>query len=253
MKKNKRIVVTVSGYFDPLHIGHLEYLEKAKQLGTYLVVILNNNHQARLKKGKEFMDELERKKILESVIYVDEVFISIDKDRTVCESLRAVKPQIFANGGDRNNQEIPESAVCREYGIELVDGLGTKIQSSSNLIGSARYLEIGNRPWGSYFVLEQREGYKVKRLLIHPKGRLSLQSHKKREEHWVVTNGTAKITLDDKKLELKKGESITIPKQSKHRIENEGDSLLEIIEVQIGEYLGEDDITRYEDFYGRVK
>ena len=127
--------VAVSGYFDPIHVGHLEYLELAKELGDELVVIVNNNHQCVLKKGKPFMDEADRMRIVAAIGIVDEVFLAIDEDKSVCESLAAVRPDIFANGGDRHVGEIPESAVCCEHGIELADGLGAKIRSSSDLTG----------------------------------------------------------------------------------------------------------------------
>jgi cytidyltransferase-like protein len=125
-------VIAVSGYFDPLHVGHIEYIQLSKKLGDKLVVILNNDKQAGLKKGKAFMPLEERKKILESLRDVDEVFVSIDDDASICKSLEAVRPDIFAKGGDRFIEEIPESSICRELGIEMVDGLGKKIQSSSN-------------------------------------------------------------------------------------------------------------------------
>jgi len=127
--------VVVSGYFDPVHVGHIEMFERARGLGDKLIVILNSDAQAVMKKGKPFMKESERKKILESLRFVDEVFVSIDKDRSFCESLRAVNPYIFANGGDRFTDEVPETKICRELGIKIVDGLGEKIQSSSNLTG----------------------------------------------------------------------------------------------------------------------
>ena len=127
--------VAISGYFDPIHVGHLEYIELSKRMGDYLVVIVNNNHQCKLKKGKYFMDERDRIKIVESIKGVDEVFLSIDSDKTVCKSLEKIKPDIFTNGGDRDNQEIPESIVCKKYGIELLDGMGEKIRSSSDLTG----------------------------------------------------------------------------------------------------------------------
>ena len=127
-------IVAASGYFDPLHIGHIEYLKLAKGLGDKLIVILNNDEQASLKKGKSFMPLNERKIILEALEFVDEIFISIDKDKSVCKSLEAVKPNIFAKGGDRFIEEIPETKICRELNIKIVDGLGKKIQSSSDLI-----------------------------------------------------------------------------------------------------------------------
>ncbi len=128
-------VVAVSGYFDPIHIGHIEYIQLAKKLGGKLIVILNNDKQCELKKGKAFMPQEEKKIILEALRDVDEVFISIDQDETVCKSLEALKPTIFAKGGDRYSYEIPESKICRELNIQIIDGLGAKIQSSSSLTG----------------------------------------------------------------------------------------------------------------------
>ena len=135
-------VVVVSGYFDPLHVGHIEYMKMSKELGDKLIVIVNNDHQTALKKGKSFMNEKDRARIISELGFVDEVFLSIDKDSSVCESLRAINPDIFANGGDRHIDEIPESKVCRECGIELVEGVGEKIRSSSELIeASKKYVE----------------------------------------------------------------------------------------------------------------
>lgn len=138
----KQMVVICSGYFDPLHVGHLEYLKLSKELGDKLIVILNNDHQASIKKGKPFMRQEERKVILESLRFVDEVFISIDKDSTVCESILALnnksKITVFAKGGDRFLHEIPEKKVCDDLNITIIDGLGRKIQSSSWLIGKTK-------------------------------------------------------------------------------------------------------------------
>ena len=127
--------VAISGYFDPIHVGHLEYIEMSKKLGDYLVVIVNNNKQCVLKKGKPFMDEMDRMKIVKAIKWVDEVFLSVDEDGTVCESLEKIKPDVFTNGGDRHNTECPEAVVCRKYEIELLDGMGDKIRSSSDLTG----------------------------------------------------------------------------------------------------------------------
>ena len=127
--------VAISGYFDPIHVGHLEYIEMSKKLGDYLIVIVNNNKQCVLKKGKPFMDEMDRMKILKAIKWVDEVFLSVDEDGTVCESLEKIKPDVFTNGGDRHNTECPEAVICRKYEIELLDGMGDKIRSSSDLTG----------------------------------------------------------------------------------------------------------------------
>ena len=128
-------VIAVSGYFDPIHVGHLEYLKIAKSLGDKLVVIVNSDYQAELKKRKSFMLEADRLEIVGSLRCVDEVFLSIDKDKSVCKSLEHIKPDIFANGGDRSLEEIPETAVMKKYNIKMVDGLGEKIRSSSAITG----------------------------------------------------------------------------------------------------------------------
>ena len=135
MSAKNKIRVAVSGYFDPIHIGHLEYLRMAKELGDSLVVIVNNNYQCKLKKGRHFMDENDRVEIVKALRFVDEVFLSIDKDRTVCKSLEQIKPDVFANGGDRATSEVPETPVCKKFNIKMVDGLGDKIRSSSSLTG----------------------------------------------------------------------------------------------------------------------
>tara|TARA_X000000950_G_scaffold43209_2_gene48477 strand:- start:33789 stop:34193 length:405 start_codon:yes stop_codon:yes gene_type:complete len=127
--------VAVSGYFDPIHVGHLEYLRLAKELGDYLIVIVNNDYQCELKKGKSFMAEEDRVEIVKALGIVDEVFLAVDKDRSVCASLERLRPDIFANGGDRSVGEIPESKVMEKYNIEMIDGLGDKIRSSSSLTG----------------------------------------------------------------------------------------------------------------------
>ena len=129
------IVVAVSGYFDPIHVGHLEYLKLAKQLGDKLIVIVNNDKQTILKKGKSFMNEKDRMEIVSALQSVDEVFLSIDDDKSVCKSLEFLKPSIFANGGDRSLSEIPETAIIDKYSIKMVDGLGAKIRSSSKITG----------------------------------------------------------------------------------------------------------------------
>lgn len=131
-------IVVASGYFDPIHVGHIECLEKAKKLGEKLVVIINNDIQAKIKKGKSFMSQEDRMKIVSSLRCVDEVFLSIDEDKSVCKSLEALKPDIFAKGGDRTIGEIPETPICNQLGIQIIDGLGEKIRSSSELVEKSK-------------------------------------------------------------------------------------------------------------------
>lgn len=127
-------IVACSGYFNPIHKGHVEYLERAKQLGDKLVVIVNNDFQVKLKGSQEFMSEDERLLIVRSLKCVDMAILAVDKDPTVCETLRIVRPHIFAKGGDRFTYEIPESRICHDLNIAIVDGLGDKVQSSSWLL-----------------------------------------------------------------------------------------------------------------------
>lgn len=143
--KKKKITVAVSGYFNPIHVGHLEMMEKAKKLGDRLVVIVNNDHQVKLKGRVPFLNQADRVKIVSAIKWVDKVFLSIDRDQTVCKSLAKVKPDIFAQGGDRKSfGDVPEYGICQRLKIKMVDGLGKKIRSSSTLISCAA--EIKNSP-----------------------------------------------------------------------------------------------------------
>ena len=133
--------VIVSGYFNPLHKGHLELFEKAKEQGDILIVIVNNDKQRELKGSKYFQDEEERIKIIRALRIVDIAWISIDEDGTQNATLRMLVKKFygtlklaFANGRDQNNDTIPERAICEQFDIELIDGLGDKIQSSSWLL-----------------------------------------------------------------------------------------------------------------------
>jgi cytidyltransferase-like protein len=145
MSKTKKTIVAVSGYFNPIHVGHLEMIEKAKKLGDYLVVIVNNDKQVKLKGRVSFMDEKDRVKIVKALKWVDEVVLSIDNYRwdngevPIIKTLAKVKPDIFANGGDRKKDlaNIPEYEVCQKLNIKMVDGLGKKIRASSELIAKA--------------------------------------------------------------------------------------------------------------------
>ena len=139
MGKKKAIIV--SGYFNPIHKGHLEYFNNAKALCDELFVIVNNDNQRKLKGSKEFQKEDERMIIVSNIKAVDKAILSIDKDRTVCETIRMIANEYgaenelaFANGGDQNNDTIPERPICEEMNVALIDGLGNKIQSSSWLL-----------------------------------------------------------------------------------------------------------------------
>ena len=139
MSKKKGIIV--SGYFNPIHKGHIEYFNNAKALSDKLFVIVNNDHQRVLKGSKEFQQESERVFIVSNIKSVDYTILSIDEDRTVCKTIEKIALDFgleyelsFANGGDQNNKTIPERTICNKMEITLVDGLGDKIQSSSWLL-----------------------------------------------------------------------------------------------------------------------
>jgi cytidyltransferase-like protein len=136
-------IIIVSGYFNPIHKGHLEYFINAKAQGDLLFVIVNSDHQRALKGSKEFQKEDERLFIVQHIKEVDQAFLSIDEDRTVSKTLEMLHEKFskthrldFANGGDQDNKSIPEASTCQKLGIGLIDGLGEKIQSSSWLIGN---------------------------------------------------------------------------------------------------------------------
>ena len=137
----KKKAIIVSGYFNPIHKGHLEYFNNAKALADELFVIVNSDLQRGLKGSKEFQKEDERLFIVQNIKAVDKAMISVDTDRTVRESIRAIFETYgkeyelgFANGGDQDNNSIPEAPICKELKIQLIDGLGDKIQSSSWLL-----------------------------------------------------------------------------------------------------------------------
>lgn len=249
--------IVVSGGFDPVHIGHLEMLKEAREIGDHLTVILNSDKFLKEKKGFIFMPFKERKKILLGFSVVDDVRKCIDKDNTVCETLKLLrlknKVDVFANGGDRKNKnDIPEYKICKKLKIKMIFNIGGgKIQSSSELTDQFRnYSE--NRPWGYFENLIEQKGYKLKKLVIKPKAKISYQYHNFREEKWHIVKGTGKFFLDDKTYNCKKGDFFHILKNQKHSVENTGNSDLEIIELQSGNKLVEEDIVRLQDVYGRA-
>ena len=260
-KQDKKVVVAVSGGFDPIHIGHVRLFQEAKKLGTHLLVIINNDNWLRQKKQRIFMPDSERKEVIAALKVVDKVILTGHKknptDMSVCAELIKTKPDIFANGGDRKKGNIPEVPTCEQIGCKMVFGVGKggKVQSSSWLL--EKYVQkkasekSESRPWGKFEVFVDDYNHKVKKLTVAPGAKLSLQSHKHRAEHWIVVKGTAKVVNGENLLTLHENESTYIPANHKHQLANPGKTPLEIIEVQTGDYFGEDDIIRYEDAYGR--
>ena len=248
--------IVVSGGFDPVHKGHLELFENAKKLGDHLTVILNTDSFLKEKKGYVFMTFKERKKILLGFECIDKVIKCIDKDNTVCETLTQMKSKnqvdIFANGGDRKKiTDIPEHKICKENGIKMVFDIGGgKVQSSSELVNQFNnYKE--KRPWGYFENLLEENKYKVKKLTILPNEKISHQFHNHRIEKWHIVRGSGKFFLDEDEYSCRKGSYFEIQKRQIHSIENNGKVPLEIIEIQIGSKLIENDIVRIKDKYGR--
>lgn len=148
-RRKKEVVVAVSGGFDPLHLGHIRHFREAKKLGDKLIVILNNDNWLRKKKGFVFMSERERKAILEALADVDRVVLTRHppdpQDMSVCRDLRRIRPDIYANGGDRTRRNIPETAVAKEIdcALKFNVGRGGKIQSSSWILANyAKFVKL---------------------------------------------------------------------------------------------------------------
>lgn len=248
--------VVVSGGFDPVHIGHLQLFEEAKKLGDHLIVVINSDKFLEEKKKFVFMPLTERKQIILGFSCVDEVIESIDEDQTVRKTLEELsskrKVDIFANGGDRKNlDDIPEYEICKKNKIEMIfDVGGGKIQSSSDLTKQFNnYKE--KRPWGSFENLIEQDNFLVKKLVINKGEKLSLQFHNHRTEKWTIVKGSGKIKIDSMETSANYGDTFSISPEEIHTIENTGKDDLEIIEVQLGKILSEEDITRLEDKYGR--
>ena len=268
-RENKERVVAVSGGFDPLHIGHVRLLRAARALGDRLVVIMNNDNWLMAKKGFVFMPQEERVELLRKFPFVDNVVLTShrkdDPDRSVVRTLKEVKPDIFANGGDRDPKDAKKKSsslnldqtFCRENGIELIFnvGEGGKVQSSSWMINAARKPASRSvRPWGRYYGWDSGKGWNLKTVYIDRGKRLSLQYHRGRSEHWMLVEGDATATIESpsglkEMYTLRLGESFRVGKGAVHRLESKKGGV--IVEVALGHF-DEDDIVRLEDDHGRA-
>lgn len=252
--------VAVSGGFDPLHVGHVRMFEEARKLGDKLVVVLNNDNWLRDKKGFAFMPQEERAEMIQAFPSVDKVVITNHApgeyytDKSVVRELRDLKPDIFANGGDRFADNIPEAVCCRELGIKMIFniGRGGKIQSSSWMIRDAsRAFARSVRPWGEFYGWDKGETWYLKTLYVSPKKRLSLQYHYQRSELWVLVSGDAAATTGPKKgplkrVTLKRGELFTVPKGYIHRLESKKGGVL--VEIAEGKFDENDTVRLQDDF-----
>ena len=250
-------IIIVSGGFDPLHSGHIAYFESAKAYGDKLVVALNSDSWLENKKGKSFMPFNEREMIIKSLGCVDDVIDFEDDEIGSCinalEKAKRLYPNdqlFFANGGDRNNTNIPEMSVS---GIEFIFSIGgnDKKNSSSWILKNWQYYHE-KRLWGSFYNLFDEDKVKVKELIVDPGKGMSFQKHFKRSEIWLVSKGSCIVNFskDDpnKKdnIQLNKFDYYIVPVGDWHQITNPFEEVCHLIEIQYGEACIEEDIERTE-------
>ena len=245
-------VVLVTGGFDPLHTGHLEYFKAAKALGNVLVVGVNSDSWLERKKGRAFMPSYERVQIIENLRMVDHCILFNDTEDHAIEAIHNVKIMypnseiVFANGGDRTADNIPEMS---EPDVKFVFGVGghDKKNSSSWILDEWKAPKT-DRSWGYYRVLHEVQGTKVKELTIEPGQSLTMQRHYDRNEHWHVAEGHCHVDFEDSAQQshtkLKQHDQFTIKAECWHRLSNPYDIPCKIVEIQYGISCLEEDIER---------
>ena len=253
----KRIVL-ITGGFDPLHSGHIAYIKAARELGDSLIVGVNSDEWLRRKKGQEFMPWEERATIIAALHNVDRVINFDDSDNSAKDAIRkvrAIHPAaqiIFANGGDRTEENIPEMDLLKEMlHLDFVFGVGgeDKKNSSSWILQEWKAPKT-ERQWGYYRVLHEVAGMKVKELTVNPRCSLSMQRHQHRAEYWIVSEGQAVVNsimaggYALPSTELAKHEEYKIPVNEWHQLTNPYDEPVKIVEIQYGERCEEEDIER---------
>jgi len=246
------ITIVATGGFDPIHSGHIKYLEEAAACGMRLIVGVNSDSWLKQKKGRYFMPWEERAAIVGALGFVDEVMAFDDSDGSAIDCLEQVKALypndtiVFVNGGDRTSDNIPEMTV---EGIEFEFGIGgeNKKNSSSWILKEWSQPTV-KRTWGTYTVLHSNGNWQVKELSFDPGKSLSDQRHQHRSEHWHIVEGSIKMVLQ-KENQIHHdvyvaGQSIDIPKGVWHKATNIGTEPAKVIEVWLGNILSEDDIER---------
>jgi cytidyltransferase-like protein len=248
-------IILISGGFDPIHSGHISYIKSAAELGDVLVVAANSDLWLRKKKGKEFLSWEERSIILSSLKPVDRVINFDDSDGSAIDAIRKTKelyPEdkiIFANGGDRTKDNIPEMIF---EDVEFVFGVGgeDKKNSSSWILEEWKAPKT-ERDWGYFRVLHEVEKHtKVKELTIDPGQKLSMQRHQDRSEHWFVAEGTATVYTVNQSTDYEllgifnKHQSLHIDRTQWHQLCNETNKPLKVVEIQYGDRCVEEDIER---------
>lgn len=250
-------IILVSGGFDPIHSGHIEYFKAARALGDSLIVALNSDNWLSHKKGKYFMPFYERKTIIENLSFVDSV-IDFEDDGmgSAANAIKKVKSNypgdtiIFANGGDRNKDNIPEMAI---EGVEFQFGVGgeDKKNSSSWILKKWQYYNEA-RVWGEFYNLFEEDHVKVKELIVQPHKGMSFQRHFMRHEIWFVSRGACKVNHSNRNYEdkistqLNRFDRFYVNQGHWHQITNPFNEPCHIIEIQYGDACIEDDIERLE-------
>jgi D-beta-D-heptose 7-phosphate kinase/D-beta-D-heptose 1-phosphate adenosyltransferase len=251
-----KTIVLVTGGFDPIHSGHIDYLKAAKALGDILVVGVNSDAWLAKKKGQAFMPLRERAAVIRAMGCVDFVIDFNDDEAGTAKDaiamVRASYPQdtiIFANGGDRTAVNIPEMDI-KDSNLIFKFGVGglNKANSSSWILQEWKAPKV-ERQWGYYRVLHTFPGGKVKELTVLPRKKLSMQRHFKRAEHWHVSEGEAYIGCEDAKdnFRLRKHEFLEIGVGQWHQLCNNTDTPLQVVEIQYGEACVEEDIERLDE------
>lgn len=251
-------IVLVTGGFDPIHSGHIAYFKAAKQLGDILIVGLNSDDWLQRKKGAAFMPWIERASIVSELKDVSRVINFDDSDGSAKDAIKKVRSIfpadqiIFANGGDRTKENIPEMDLLNDMlHLEFAFGVGgeDKKNSSSWILQEWKAPKT-HRQWGYYRVLHDVPGMKVKELTVNPGKSLSMQRHFFRSEYWIVSEGKAavrQLTNGGYELptkELEKYSELSIPVTSWHQLQNPFEEPCRIVEIQYGERCDEEDIER---------
>ena len=253
----KRIVL-ITGGFDPLHSGHIAYIKAARELGDSLIVGINSDEWLRRKKGQEFMSWEERSIIVANLHDVDRVINFDDSDgsaKNAIRKVRAIYPTaqiVFANGGDRTKENIPEMDLLSEMlHLDFVFGVGgdDKKNSSSWILQEWKAPKT-ERPWGYYRVLHEVSGMKVKELTVEPGKSLSMQRHSLRAEYWIISEGEAIVNRQMESgyslpsVHLRKHIEYKVPVKEWHQLTNPFDVPVKVVEIQYGEQCIEEDIER---------
>jgi D-beta-D-heptose 7-phosphate kinase/D-beta-D-heptose 1-phosphate adenosyltransferase len=241
-------IVLVTGGFDPIHIGHINLINDAKKLGDILIVGLNSDDWLIRKKGKPFLFFSERKNIIENLKSVDSCIEFGDSDDSACDAIFKVKllyPNdqiIFANGGDRTANNIPEMKI-KDVIFKFGVGGDYKQNSSSVILNNWKNISV-ERSWGKWSILSHGKKCKTKELIVQPGQKLSMQRHRNRSEFWFVTEGEATVYWEFGNTKIKQFNSIKIQPNEWHQLANNTENILKIIEIQFGESCDESDIER---------